>query len=126
MTNLQRQILEKKEKEGDAETVRGQQELPSLPEWTASSGPVASHDWAIASWHVVVFSEMVEDSDKGGRWVVQWSVAVASDWSISIRRTETGEMGEIGEEGEFNVVDGSPTNSSGGAIYYWHQKEWQL
>jgi len=26
-------------------------------------------------------------------------------------------MGEIGEEGEFNVVDGSPTNSSGGAIY---------
>lgn len=32
MTNLQRQILENKEKEGDAETVRGQQELPSLPE----------------------------------------------------------------------------------------------
>lgn len=44
MTNLQRQILENKEKEGDAETVRGQQELPSLPEWTASSGPVACHD----------------------------------------------------------------------------------
>lgn len=40
MTNLQRQILENK----DAETVRGQQELPSLPEWTASSGPVACHD----------------------------------------------------------------------------------
>ena len=60
MTNLQRQILENKEKEGDAETVRGQQELPALPEWSASSGPVdsfrlASDDRTVASRHVFFF-----------------------------------------------------------------------
>ena len=44
MTNLQRQILENKESEGDAETVRGQEELPALPEWSASSGPVDLSD----------------------------------------------------------------------------------
>lgn len=45
-TNLQRQTLENKEKEGDAETVRGQQELPALLEWgAASSGPVGLSDW---------------------------------------------------------------------------------
>ena len=32
LANLQRQILENKEEEGDAETARGQQELPALPE----------------------------------------------------------------------------------------------
>ena len=47
MTNLQRQIFKNKEKEGDAETVRGQQDLPAPPEWTASSGPVDLSDWLV-------------------------------------------------------------------------------
>ena len=74
-TNLQRQILENKEKEGDAETVRGQQELPSLPEWTASSGPVACHDWAIASWRRRL------QRDGGGFWQRRLVSGTVITWS---------------------------------------------
>lgn len=74
MTNLQRQILENKEKEGDAETVRGQQELPALPEWSASSGPVDLSDWL-----AMIEPLLADMSSSSARW---WKILTkeAGEW----------------------------------------------
>ena len=74
MTNLQRQILDGKDKEGDAETVRGQQELPALPEWTASSGPVDLSDWL-----VMIEPLLADMSSSSARW---WKILTkeAGEW----------------------------------------------
>eukprot|EP00434_Breviolum_minutum_P029251 symbB.v1.2.025873.t1/scaffold2543.1/size76562/5 len=74
MTNLQRQILESKDKEGDAETVRGQQELPALKEWTATSGPVDLSDWL-----VMIEPLLADMSSSSAKW---WKVLTkeAEEW----------------------------------------------
>ena len=46
MTNLQQQIINK-EKEGEPEMVKGQHELPALPEWTNTTGPIDLSDWLV-------------------------------------------------------------------------------
>ena len=46
MTNLQKQIMEK-DKDKDAETVRSQIELPPLPPWSSTTGPVDLSDWLV-------------------------------------------------------------------------------
>ena len=52
MTNLQKQIMDGKENE--PESVRSNLELPKLPEWTSTSGPVDLSDWlcVIEPWTV--------------------------------------------------------------------------
>ena len=37
--------MDNKDREGDSESVRGQQELPQLAPWSAASGPVDLSDW---------------------------------------------------------------------------------
>ena len=46
MTNLQKQIMEK-DKDKDTETVRSQVELPPLPPWSSTTGPVDLSDWLV-------------------------------------------------------------------------------
>eukprot|EP00434_Breviolum_minutum_P034818 symbB.v1.2.030822.t1/scaffold3511.1/size105743/1 len=46
MTNLQKQIMEK-DKDKDTETVRSQIELPPLPPWSSTTGPVDLSDWLV-------------------------------------------------------------------------------
>ena len=74
MTNLQQQIMNNKDKEGDSESVRGQQELPPLAPWSAATGPVDLSDWL-----AVIEPIMADLSATSGSW---WTMLVkeASDW----------------------------------------------
>ena len=74
MTNLQQQIINNKDKEGDSESVRGQQELPPLAPWTAATGLVDLSDWL-----AVIEPIMSDLSATSGSW---WTMLVkeASSW----------------------------------------------
>ena len=47
MTNLQKQIMDNKDKEKDVETVRSRIGLPPLPSWSSTTGPVDLSDWLV-------------------------------------------------------------------------------
>ena len=64
MTNLQKQIMEK-DKDKDAETVRSQIELPPLPSWSSTTGPVDLSDWL-----VLIEPIMADLTATSGEW---WS-----------------------------------------------------
>ena len=74
MTNLQKQIMNNKDREGDSESVRGQQELPQLAPWSAASGPVDLSDWL-----AIIEPIMSDPSATSGLW---WTTLVqeASSW----------------------------------------------
>ena len=61
MTNLQKQIMDGKENE--PESVRSNLELPQLPEWPASSGPVDLSDWLC-----VIEPLMADLSNSSSEW----------------------------------------------------------
>ena len=65
MTNLQKQIMDNKDKEKDVETVRSQIELPTLPSWSSTTGPVDLSDWL-----VLIEPIMADLTATSGEW---WS-----------------------------------------------------
>ena len=67
MTNLQKQIMEKN-KEKDAETARSQIELPLLPPWSSTTGPVDLSDWL-----VLIEPIMADLTATSGEW---WSCII--------------------------------------------------
>ena len=73
MTNLQQQILNK-EKEDEPEMVKGQHDLPVLPEWTSTTGPIDLSDWL-----VLAEPTMADLSKTSSLW---WSTLVeeAQEW----------------------------------------------
>ena len=72
MTNLQKQIIDGKDHE--QESVRSNLELPPLPEWSASSGPVDLSDWLC-----IIEPLMADLSSSSAEW---WSVLMteAQHW----------------------------------------------
>ena len=63
MTNLQKQIMDNRDREKDVEAVRNQAELPPLPPWSSTTGPVDLSDWL-----VLIEPIMADLTSTSGEW----------------------------------------------------------
>ena len=76
MQAMQKQWLEDREGGSGAEAVRGSPQLPSLPDWSATTGPIDLNDW------LALIEPMMSDlTNSSGLWWKQL-MSEAMDWYL--------------------------------------------
>ena len=133
MQDIQRKLVEKEGRteepgiHGGIEFVRGQHELPKLPEWSASSAPIDLNDW------LVLIEPIMADLTASSQEWWETLLSEARKWYDShMKRTPlerlthhptpseelTQEVEQAGKTSGYNVAHGNPGITAGRADIY--------